>query len=186
MKKLTLLCLLLISQAASATVTEQLDYAYYTVSADPNRSLLSVVNEASPIHEYGKTFHGQTHWNVSWHFWWHERRDGRCQINKVNTEVTATIQLPHLVNPTAQQEEQFNRYLAALRVHELGHVDNGRQAGMEIDRGITALPEMENCGILDTTANALAHAILKQYHDKDIQYDAATSHGKTQGAVLSN
>jgi hypothetical protein len=32
----------------------------------------------------------------------------------------------------------------------------------------------------------LGYRILKEYNNKDVQYDAITGHGKTQGAVLSN
>ena len=186
MKKIATLLFLLLGQTAHATVSEQLDYDYYTVNADPNRTLQSVITEASPIHRDGHTFHGFTHWHVKWHFSWHEASDGRCRINKVNTELTATIQLPRVVNPTASQEEQFNRYLTALRTHELGHFENGKDAANEIDQGILALPEMESCQKLSSAANDLGHSILKQHNEKDVQYDAETQHGKTQGARLSN
>jgi predicted secreted Zn-dependent protease len=186
MNKIFLSCLLLISQIARASVSEQIEYEYYTVNAAPNRTLLSDINEASPIHEYGHTFHGHTHWNVSWHFWWHETPGGACRITEVKTEATAKIQLPRLVNANTQQQAQFDKYIAALRVHELGHADNGKQAANEIDRGIMALPEMPSCTTLSTTANALGRRILREHNDQDLQYDAATGHGKTQGAVLQN
>jgi len=186
MKKVTLLCLLLICQSSRATVSERLDYEYYTAHADPSRSLSSVVNEVSPIRENGRTMFGHTHWNVSWHFHWHENPDGRCRMTDVNTDVTTVIQLPRIVNATPKQEDQFNKFIAALRVHELGHHENGKQAAREIDQGILALPEMGNCQALGTAANDLGYRILKEYNNKDVQYDAITGHGKTQGAVLSN
>ena len=180
-------CLFLACQSANATVGEQLDYEYYDVYATPNQSLLTTLNQASPIHESGHTFHGHTHWNVKWHFRWQEASShASCRIIQVQTELTAKIQLPHLLHPTAQQERQFDQYVSALRVHELGHVENGRQAALEIDQGILNLPEMENCAALESAANALGHRILRQYNDKDEQYDAATDHGKTQGASLRN
>jgi predicted secreted Zn-dependent protease len=186
MKKIAIFFLFLVGQAAHANVNEQFNYDYYTVNAEPNRTLLSVITEASPIHENGHTFHGHTSWYVKWHFHWHQAADGRCRMTKVDTDLTATIQLPRLVNPTASQEEQFNRYLDALRTHELGHYENGKEAANEVDQAILALPEMESCKKLESAANDLGHSILKQHNEKDVQYDAETQHGKTQGARLSN
>jgi predicted secreted Zn-dependent protease len=185
-ENVTLLCILLICQISRAAVSEHLDFEYYTAYAYPNRSLLSVISEASPIHENGRTFNGHTHWNVHWHFWWYESPNGRCRMTRVNTDVAGVIRLPRVINPTAKQKDQFNKYVAALRVHELGHYENGKQAAMDIDREILALPEMENCKTLGATANDLGNCILKEYNAKDIQYDMTTEHGKMQGATLPN
>jgi predicted secreted Zn-dependent protease len=186
MKNAFCLCIVLFSQLSHAEVSEHLEYEYYTAYAQPNRSLSSVVKEASPLRENGKTMDGYTHWHVNWRFWWHESADGRCRMTNVTTDLTATITLPRIVNATTAQETQFNRFVAALRTHELGHYENGRHATMKIDSEILALPEMASCKTLGATANDLGNSILKEYNAMDVQYDAATDHGRTQGANLAN
>lgn len=80
--------------------------------------------------------------------------------------------------------EQFDKYLSALRVHELGHYDIANIAAAEIDRMILALPEMPSCKVLETTANDLGYRTLSEYKEKEIRYDASTAHGRSQGAWL--
>ena len=186
MRTLIFLCGLAIAQIASADVSENLDYIYYTANADTRRSLLSILNQASPIHFNNHTYHGLTKWYVKWNYRWFEQPDGRCKITTVTTKFTSSIKLPELVGADANQEEVFNNYVSALHTHELGHYDIGKEAAYVIDRGIYALPEMSSCQELETTANNLGYRTLDEYRIKEKQYDADTGHGKSQGAWLSN
>jgi predicted secreted Zn-dependent protease len=184
MHKLLLLCLLIIAKTSSAQVSESLVYTYYTANADTSRSLLSVLNKASPIKINNRTFHGLTKWYVKWNYHWFEQPNGRCKITTVTTKYTSSIQLPELVGANSAQEQTFNNYLTALRTHELGHYDIGKQAADVIDSGIASLPEMSSCKELETAANDLGYQTLDEYKAKEKQYDADTGHGKTQGAWL--
>jgi predicted secreted Zn-dependent protease len=184
MHKLLFLCLLIIAKTSSAQVSESLDYLYYTANADSRYSLLSVLNKASPIKINNRTFHGLTKWNVKWNYRWFEQPDGRCKITKVTTKYTSSIQLPELTGADSTQEQAFNTYLTALRTHELGHYDIGKQAADIIDSGIASLPEMSSCKEIETAANGLGYQTLDEYRAKEKQYDADTGHGKTQGAWL--
>lgn len=184
MRKLLLLCFLIIAQTASAEVSESLEYIYYSANADANQSLLSVLNKASPIQVNNRTFHGLTKWYVKWNYRWFEQPDGRCKITSVTTKYTSSIKLPQLAGADSAQEQAFNNYLSALRTHELGHYDIGKQAADVIDNGIASLPEMSSCKELEATANGLGNQVLDEYRAKEKQYDADTGHGKTQGAWL--
>jgi predicted secreted Zn-dependent protease len=182
--KLLLFCLLIISQASNAVVKETLDYSYYTAQGNPSVSLRAILNAVSPIRENGKSFHGYTKWYVKWHFWWFEKPDGRCKITKVDTRLTATITLPDLVGAESVQQNQFDTFISALKVHELGHYDIGKQVATLIDEKIQALPEMSSCKVLESTANDIGYQILDEYKAIEQQYDVSTNHGKTQGAWL--
>lgn len=184
MPKSLLLCLLIAANTASAHVSEHLDYTYYTATADANSSLRETLNKATPIREDKRSFHGYTKWNVKWHYRWFEQANGWCKITTVTTEVTGNITLPELVGATAEQAKAFDNYVSALRVHELGHYDIGRETATVIDSGILALPEMSSCKELEATANALGYQTLDDYKAREKRYDAETNHGKTQGAWL--
>ncbi|MGP1684645.1 MAG: DUF922 domain-containing protein, partial [Giesbergeria sp.] len=125
-------------------------------------------------------------WNVHWNFWWHSDGAGRCRITRVRTRLTTTVQLPQLYGGTAVQRAAFERYAKALRHHELGHVQWGRDAAQAIDRGIAALPEAANCTALERDANALAKRLLADHVLREPEYDRNTRHGATQGALLEN
>ena len=149
-----------------ADVNESLEYTYYIANADPSRSLLSILNSSTPIREDGRFFHGYAHWQVEWYFHWSEKPDGRCKISSVTTELTCNIQLPRLLGATSKQRDQFDKYLSALRIHELGHCQIGKKAAATIDRKILSLPEMNNCNDLGVEGNEIGYQTLREYKEK--------------------
>ena len=171
-------------RSAAAEVREQLATTEYAVTGNPSASLLQLLNAASPVREYGRTFHGYTKWYVSWRYRWNESADGSCRISSVTTRVDGHTTLPRLVGGSAEQRLRFDTYLAALRIHELGHFAIAQQAGREIDAGILALPQMHNCATLESAANDFGRRVLNQHLAREKQYDATTEHGKSQGAWL--
>ena len=181
---LAALCFSLVTLCANAGVTESLVYTRYPADASAARSLLGALNAASPIRENGQIFHAYTRWQVDWRFRWNEKPDGRCRITSVSTRLSGTIQLPALTGGRAALRERFETYLAALRVHELGHFQIGRDAAEAIDRKILALDEMPGCAALEAEANAQAHRTLEEFLRRERDYDVRTTHGKTQGAWL--
>lgn len=182
--KYILLALLLLSPVIHAEVNSEVKYRYYTAQGDDNKTLREVLNSVTPITENNRRYHGYTKWYVKWRYRWHKQADGRCKITSVNTSITGDILLPKLENANAQQTERFNRYIAALREHELGHYNLGKEAGIKIDDYISTMPEMSSCAELEQTANDFGYQTLDEYRAIEKQYDADTQHGKTQGAWL--
>ena len=108
----------------------------------------------------------------------------RNSIPLVTTTLTGTITLPRLENASPAQEREFDGLLPALRVHELGHYQIGRDTADAIDHGIQLLPPMADCDALGAGANQLGHWILDTQLKVEVQYNLVTHHGKTQGAWL--
>jgi len=179
-----LIFLILVTSTASAEVVENLDYEYYEAIAKPSQSLLASVNESSPVRHNGHTYHGYTKWNVQWRFFWNTDDSGRCRITSAKTTLTATIQMPKLIGGTSSQRKIFEDYSVALKRHEWGHYEIGREAAASIDRKLLLLPAMEDCPSLERQANALANRNLEQYREKERAYDTSTGYGKSQGAWL--
>jgi len=169
----------------AAGVSEKLTYSYYVATAQSGMTLAAALNQAAPFRQDGRIFHAETKWYVNWHYHWIEQPDGSCRMDSVQIDLDSTVHLPALVNESAAQHSQFFTYLLALRRHELGHVDFGRQAAHAIDEGILSLPEMRSCAELENTANRLGNRILDEVRQQEIQYDVTTAHGKTQGARLN-
>lgn len=82
------------------------------------------------------------------------------------------------------QREQFDKYLSALRIHELGHYNIGKDAATAIDGKIASLPEMSHCNDLEITANNIGNQTLREYMEKELSYDTTTAYGRSQGAWL--
>jgi predicted secreted Zn-dependent protease len=169
---------------AYADVTDKLVYSYYIATAKPDAPISLALNNASPVRIAGRVFHSHTSWEVNWHYMWIEQADGKCKMNRVYVDLDSKIILPSLVNASDDQYKRFNTYITALRAHELGHVDFGRQAAYAIEKAIVELPELANCKVLDAAANAAANQLLDSYRQKEVKYDVDTNHGRTQGAWI--
>jgi predicted secreted Zn-dependent protease len=95
------------------------------------------------------------------------------------------MRLPSLIGGSIQQRQAFYPYLSALRTHESGHYQIGKDAANAIDRGIQGLPIAATCRELEQNANALGDRLLAEYRARERQYDQSTDYGKTQGASLT-
>jgi predicted secreted Zn-dependent protease len=182
----TILALALQTPVVLAEISETLTYADYRVEANSRQSLLRQLTYTSPIRHDGMTFHAYTTWRVKWQYRWQIETTGNCRIAEVATTLDTSIQLPRLDGGNAQQQERFQRYLSALREHELGHHGIGRKAALEVDRQLKAMPAMADCSRLIAAANRLAQHIVERYKDEERTYDLVTEHGRTQGARLDH
>jgi len=139
---------------------------------------------ATPIHEDGRPMHGHTTWHVAWHFTWRRAADGSCAIETVHCDATAEVTLPHLQSSDPDTNARFQTYLAALKVHEGGHVRIAETAAQQADAAIRALPAAADCASLTREANDAGRRILDRSRSDEVRYDQETQHGKTQGAWI--
>lgn len=169
---------------AIATVTEDFSYKWYSVFHKPGQSLSNALTLSTPIRDEGKTFRGHTQWKIHWNFRWQIEPDGQCRLVANTTDLIAVVTIPGLVSGDERAKATFARYVANLKVHEMGHVDIARKAAADIDKGILSLPPMSSCQLLGNAANALGQRRLEQARNEGSQYDKITGHGRTQGAYI--
>ncbi len=165
---------------------EQIDYQTYWAKHRSGGSLRQALNDKSPIRFDGKVFHGYTKWHIEWYLRWWQESDGRCRISDNKTRLFAEITLPSLTTRDKQAKAEFNRYLNALRTHELGHVEIGRDYAEQIDQAILSLPEMASCSALEAAANRLGRQLIEQAIRAEKEMDRITAYGSTQGALLAH
>jgi len=157
----------------------------YVVEAKDKGSLLSDINNASPIRQDGEVFHAYTDTYVNWNYWW-DKRKSYCKFNRVETSVKITYTFPRLSIKTQSSEvkEVWNQFYPALVEHENGHGQIAIEAAQEIERSLRNMPSYSNCNLLSKKANDKAQSILDEFAPKHRDYDIKTDHGKTQGAYL--
>lgn len=178
------LALALLAPVAGAEVSATLAYTDYLIQGDQRGSLARLLEDTSPIHADGQTYHAFTTWQVSWRYSWITEASGACRIAQVATAVHSTIKLPRLEGGSPSLRERFERYLGALHEHELGHHQIGHQAALEVDRQLQGMPPMADCQRLNTAANKLAQRTVNQFKEEERTYDLITVHGRLQGARL--
>ncbi|MBF0544623.1 MAG: DUF922 domain-containing protein [Candidatus Riflebacteria bacterium] len=187
MRKLVILFFFfLLVHTSGAEITEHLEYTYYSANIDSKSSINAALKASSPVKKEGHLFYGDTEWHLKWKFRWKKFADGNYKISNATVEVTGNIILPKLSgSPTPTQEKKFEKFFSALRVHELGHYTLAKEAAVELEKQILALPEMSTGKDLNSAANGIGYQKIKELKEKQKQYDAETGHGKTQGAWIN-
>lgn len=147
------------------------------IRAEPNR--LGPTDQAEK-----RRVDAHTRWSVKWTYRY--RNVGQdCAIARVSTTVDVTITLPRLKADSSRPAEltrAFEEFAAKLLLHEEGHAQNGIDAAKRIEAAMLAIKPHPTCDALGRAANALGNALIKEANQKDIEYDARTQRGRTQGA----
>lgn len=159
----------------------------YDISGATLAELNAAALRAGPVSKTsGARVWGVCTWRVTWNFT-RGGGDGRCAIEKFTIEVAATIDLPRWMNRDAAAESvisRWDRFAAALRLHEDGHKDIGVRAANDLAARLRALAAEKSCADLDRKVVALGDAVLAEYRLLDQAYDRSTGNGATQGATL--
>jgi predicted secreted Zn-dependent protease len=178
--------LALATTSAHAEITDTLDYDYYDVAANPNKKLGSLLNNASPFKEGGRSFHAKTKWNIRWSYSFNKNASGECRLGATKVMLDTTISLPRLVGDSPEQQRQFARYLIPLEKHELGHYQIAREAAAAVKEKLASLPGNPNCSELGKLADTTGKKTVNAYNEKNRAYDDETDHGRSQGARVVN
>ncbi len=127
---------------------------------------------------------GHTDWYLSYQFRTHPVPGG-CGVESVTTKLDLKVRLPRWrgAQPSADFDARWTRYLSALEVHEAGHVQTGRDFESNFRKAALAT-SAPDCGALGGAVRSRFAAMLKQAQARDVEYDAETGHGATQGAVF--
>lgn len=126
----------------------------------------------------------------------HEDRKEYCckaMLENVEGYCNATVHLPQWDG----SDECWDRFIDALKTHEQGHVDMCHDYAQTLE---TALPGLESTvcseesmekacndamADLGQKADAAEERVHQRHNEAQDAYDAETSHGETQGAVLN-
>jgi predicted secreted Zn-dependent protease len=104
----------------------------------------------------------------------------------ITLKIDVTFTMPQWNAPAQSSSDlkrRWNRYINLLQTHENGHRDNGLGAGKDIFKMLNGVVA-PSCDQINGIANQRTQTIIKQYNQKDIDYDSRTQHGRTQGAVF--
>lgn len=162
-------------------------YRYYPIvgsTASTLRQQMSVMGPQSQTN--GRRYDARTDWHVHWAYNY-GRRGGQCAITSMNTRVDVLYILPGWTAPRNTPVglmTEWQRYMGALRTHEIGHKDHGVEAGTSVLQTLRSIPPQPTCEALQTTINMRLKNAVARYNQKDLQYDRTTRHGFTQGAVF--
>ncbi len=171
------------SALAEPTVSEKIEY--YDVTGNTPQEIRQDLNRIGPLTDAGRQrFDAVTNWYVRWRYNY-ARTSQSCSISSVSLTVEVAIKMPRLApspNRLAMVTSAFEDFAKNLMTHEKGHAQNGIDIARRIEEGIRKLPPESSCEQLGQIANALGNSLIKEANRADIEYDARTQHGRTQGA----
>lgn len=173
------------SVALAEPVRESLVYKHYPVALAEGESLGEALRRATPIRpRWWKRFHGLTAWNVSWSYRPQPETDGSCTAVDVVVELASEITLPELIGGSPGEQTAFGTYLAALKVHEMGHHAIARGVAEKIHAGILDAGRLPDCGAVEAQIQALTDRLMTDAKAEEQRYDRETGFGRTQGVRL--
>jgi len=151
---------------------------FYDVDGTDAQSIRASLNSLGPKgRRDAKSYDAQTNWNATWH--WQGGPDGRCDLEHLDYSFDIIVILPHLhdqdkLSPAVRHA--WGRYMAALIDHESGHAKHAYEHRGDIEKAVKS----SSCD----DANAAGAAAIAEMSKFDVQYDAETHHGATQGATF--
>jgi len=156
-----------------------IDTSHYTIGGSTEAELRAEMNRRGP---YGGDAYAR--WFVHWSYPT-EAVSNACDTGPIEVSVSVEYMLPEWTPPVNADRaliDKWNRYVAALQLHEDGHRDFGIGAAKDVLLALGALPPYPTCDDLNRAANTAANAVLDRYRVQELAYDRTTSHGATQGA----
>ncbi len=79
----------------------------------------------------------------------------------------------------------WQAFITGLTIHEQGHIDIATQAAKKVVADVQSIPTAADCTTLTAAVSATLTSDLNAVAQAQIDYDTATNHGVTQGAVLN-
>ena len=132
---------------------------------------------------FGRRHAAYTEWELRWSYAHRPYAEG-WSTAAVSVVVTVTRSLPRwspLPSAEAGLPAQWAEYLAALTLHEEGHVAIAREAGRAVRASLGALPPRATKRELDELARSTVTMVTEAHRAEERAYDEATGHGATQG-----
>ena len=161
-------------------------YEYYEVCGCCEKDVQCELNQKCICWTDGKKYDSITNWKVKWDYG-HNRTSQACTTNSLTVTVEIVFHLPKWArtgNAPQPLVEKWDTYIENLQTHENGHRDRAVEAATELTSAVKELPPVRTCAELDREVQDLSRERMKKLNKEQVEYDAVTNHGKTQGAVF--
>lgn len=150
------------------------DVRWYDVRGHDVFSLRESLRLHAPVDENGERTLGRTQWSVTWTW----KGGGEpCRVESAVVDLSLLVWMPRWTPETGADPELIERwrgYLAALALHERGHVGLVTAQVAQLDDILRAAPCAD--------AEAVGALALNAIRALNSDYDVATQHGRSQGA----
>lgn len=160
---------------------------YYTVNGQNSGQVQQQIQRCAPRLAGNEDFTALTSYRVSWWYQYQSTSDGQCVVVNAKIGMHINQSLPHLgdYGGNTALYRSWQTFMVGLKAHEQGHVDLDNQYASTMLATLQHFPAT-NCSGLESSINQKMAAHVAQLNAANDAYDFQTSHGATQGAVLSH
>ena len=156
---------------------------YYDVEGETPAALAVQLGRHGPRVKGGRFF-SLTEWEVNAEYRWDQRPDG-CRLQGLRVRASVQTHMPRWRRTAAAPESlsgAWKRFLSALDWHEHGHRVLAEDAAETIRKRLRSL-RASSCPRVEVRAYSELVDVLNEYEQYNRDYDTATGHGRSQGAV---
>jgi predicted secreted Zn-dependent protease len=168
------------SPAGSGVLDLQVVVTHYPIQGQDQASLMRSLNANGP-----KGFHGLASWDVRYEYTTRKNNEV-CRIDTVRVNISGKILMPRWADESsapAGLRQRWSDYYMALKRHEDGHIQHGRELALLVKEkllGLGAVP----CNQVQALAQGEFDRLYGNLKTRDQEYDARTNHGANQGVAF--
>ncbi len=160
----------------------------YAIHGTDGATIREQIQACAPRQHAGDSaaeYTAQTGYSMTWQYSYTQQADGSCIVTNPRIGLHVAMILPAWSDSTASASftSQWQTFLANLTTHENGHVDLDRQYAGEMLSDLQNFPASP-CDTIQQSVNGIMQNSIARLNVANDQYDTATNHGATQGAVI--
>jgi predicted secreted Zn-dependent protease len=163
-------------------VDETVEIVHYDIAGRREGELARQMRLLGPDGFFGRLDHGLGYrYGYAWD-------GGACALSEIEIGLELTFRYPRWTDrdqAPRRVREAWDRFYAALVVHEEGHAEIAREGAEALAEALAGLPPRDDCDRLRSDIAETAREVIGAMHDAQRRYDVETGHGQTQGAVLT-
>jgi predicted secreted Zn-dependent protease len=144
------------------------------------RQLRDDLTRRGPVGETGIPGDAYTEYRIAWRFSM-RMNEGICRVENVVVDLDVTMQLPRWNPPAGVSPpliDTWKRFSKVLREHEDGHHRLAIAAAQEVRRKLQGRVRAPSCERLKVKLNERANDVLREYRERQHQYDLDTDYGR--------
>jgi predicted secreted Zn-dependent protease len=150
---------------------------FYPVKGTTEQELRESLNTNRPTGFDGTKGDATTAWTVYWN--WPGYGEEDCNLAQAVVSYKISVTFPQWDSPAGASPalvKKWNQYIDRLALHEAGHAE------FIADHYRSVLDAIHNATC--PTVDEKIQAVLNEFRKHDVDYDAETNHGATQGAFF--
>lgn len=162
------------------------DIVYYPAEGRTISEIHDSMYRNSPIRSAEGTYGGLTTNTITANYDLMQTSSG-CEVRNPVVKLKSIVTLPRLTEDVRSvgTVREWERFIGALRAHELMHARNGRSIAKTVLTRLYNFKSAQACEAIRARLDQAISTLIENMNEFDRHLDRDTSHGATQGAALN-